>query len=338
MSFNFSPIGNGAQYFTPAGLPLSGGLLNTYLAGSTTPALTWTTNTGSVANSNPIQLGPDGRPPSEIWLASSAAYKFALTDSLGNLIATYDNIVGIVNAPTNLWVNPSPGVTSVFFSATQFTLLGNFTTTFVAGLRVQYFLTATAFYGSVVSSTFGGGLTTVTVLVDSTPLTSALTTVNISQITPNNSPTQTTFLQTVNNSVGVTLGNSNQSGNTILDWYEENPLTPVMTCAVGGPPTLTISGSFTRTGRIIAFDIQFSVTSWNGGSGNITISGMPYLAGIDGVIGGYYGEGTSANINFFAKVGAALQLLTLYRLTGANLLVSDVPAIWAGNLSGTYRA
>lgn len=90
-----SPIFNGWQGFTPGGLPLSGGFINTYQAGTATPAITYTTSSGNVANSNPIVLGPDGRPPFEIWITQGQAYKFVLTDSLGLNPITYDNIFGV---------------------------------------------------------------------------------------------------------------------------------------------------------------------------------------------------------------------------------------------------
>ena len=92
---NLSPIFNAAQEFTAGGVVLAGGLLNTYSAGTVTPSLTYTTSAGSVANSNPIQLGPDGRPPFEIWLVQGQAYKFILTDSLGLNPLSFDNISGV---------------------------------------------------------------------------------------------------------------------------------------------------------------------------------------------------------------------------------------------------
>jgi hypothetical protein len=97
MAVYLSPIGNGAQYFTTGGLPLNGGFLYTYQAGTTTSQTTYTSNSGLVANSNPITLGADGRPPNEIWLTAGTAYKFVLTDSANVPIpgGTYDNITGI---------------------------------------------------------------------------------------------------------------------------------------------------------------------------------------------------------------------------------------------------
>ena len=96
MSVNLSPIGNGVSFLGTTGLPLSGGKIYTYQAGSSTPLATYTTVNGTIANSNPIILGTDGRTPSEIWLTYGYNYKFILQDSVGSTIATYDNLYGIL--------------------------------------------------------------------------------------------------------------------------------------------------------------------------------------------------------------------------------------------------
>lgn len=93
--------GAGAQFFTDDGVPLAGGLLYTYAAGTTTPQTTYTSNLGTVANSNPIVLNSAGRVPYEIWLTTNTNYKFVLQTSTAVLIATYDNIPG-VNDPTGV--------------------------------------------------------------------------------------------------------------------------------------------------------------------------------------------------------------------------------------------
>ena len=87
-----SPILNGWQGFLSNGLPNANGFIYTYEAGSTTPLETYTLPDGSVQNQNPIQLGPDGRPPQEIWLRLDSAYKLTVKDTLGTLVAEYDNI------------------------------------------------------------------------------------------------------------------------------------------------------------------------------------------------------------------------------------------------------
>ena len=96
MAVNLSPIGNGFQFFTTTGLPLNGGFIYTYQAGSTTPATTYSDNAGTIANTNPIQLGTDGRPQVEIWLTYGINYKFVLADSANSVIQTYDNLYGII--------------------------------------------------------------------------------------------------------------------------------------------------------------------------------------------------------------------------------------------------
>lgn len=106
MSVNLSPIGNGFQFFTTTGIPLASGYIYTYVAGSTTPQTTYIDSAGSVANTNPIQLGTDGRPPQEIWLTSGVNYKFVLTDANGVTIQTYDNLYGILGSAPS--VNPIP--------------------------------------------------------------------------------------------------------------------------------------------------------------------------------------------------------------------------------------
>ena len=98
MAVNLSPIGNGFQFFTTLGVPLSGGFIYTYQAGTTTPLATYTTSAGTIANTNPIVLGTDGRPPQELWLNAGSNYKLVLTDSANAVIATYDNIYGILGS------------------------------------------------------------------------------------------------------------------------------------------------------------------------------------------------------------------------------------------------
>jgi hypothetical protein len=115
MSVNLSPLGNGFNFLDVDGRPLNAGKLYTYQAGSTTPFATYTDVNGLIANTNPIILGTDGRPPSEIWLQDGFFYKFVLTDSSDVTIQTYDNLYGIIGtAPTP--PTPLPAGTIVLWS------------------------------------------------------------------------------------------------------------------------------------------------------------------------------------------------------------------------------
>ncbi len=94
MTVVLSPMGGvAAQFFNNNGVPLSGGKIYTYEAGTTTPATTYTSSSGTTAHTNPIVLNSAGRVSTgEIWLIGTLYYKFALYDANNVLIATYDNI------------------------------------------------------------------------------------------------------------------------------------------------------------------------------------------------------------------------------------------------------
>lgn len=95
MTVSLSMLGGaGWQFFDNNGDPLSGGLLYTYDAGTTTPRATYTSSSGGTANANPIVLDSAGRTPQEVWLTNGVLYKFVLKTSADVLIGTYDNISG----------------------------------------------------------------------------------------------------------------------------------------------------------------------------------------------------------------------------------------------------
>jgi hypothetical protein len=89
--------GAGWQFFDSNGTPLAGGKLYTYAAGTTTPAVTYTTSAGTpgTENTNPIILDSAGRVTAQVWLENADSYKFALETSTGVPLWTKDNIPGI---------------------------------------------------------------------------------------------------------------------------------------------------------------------------------------------------------------------------------------------------
>ena len=106
-----SPYGVGQQFFDDNGVPLAGGLIYTYQAGSSTPLVTYTDNGGTIANANPIVLDASGRTPQQIWLLTGYSYKFVLQNADAVLIQTLDNIYPILqNAPTSAPAIPSGGI------------------------------------------------------------------------------------------------------------------------------------------------------------------------------------------------------------------------------------
>ena len=121
MAVNLSPVGGvAAQFFDNVGTILSGGKLYTYLAGTTTPTPTYTTNVGNVSRTNPIVLDAAGRVPSggEIWITAGITYKFVLTDSNDVLIGTYDNVQSSQSTDASL-VSYTPAGTGAVTTTVQ---------------------------------------------------------------------------------------------------------------------------------------------------------------------------------------------------------------------------
>ena len=106
-----SPVGNGQQFFDNNGVPLSGGLIYQYQAGSSTLLTTYTTVNGTVANANPIVLDASGRLTNEIWMQTGYSYKFIIQTSGGSTLQTLDNLYPILqNAPASAPALPSGAI------------------------------------------------------------------------------------------------------------------------------------------------------------------------------------------------------------------------------------
>jgi len=97
-----SPLaGAGWQFLDNSGAVLNGGLLYTYVAGTTTPVTTYQESTGTTPNANPIVLDAAGRVSTQVWLPTGASYKLLLRTSAGVLLWTMDNLRA-VNDPASV--------------------------------------------------------------------------------------------------------------------------------------------------------------------------------------------------------------------------------------------
>ena len=145
MAVFLSPVGGvAAQFFTNNGVPLAGGKLYSYAAGTTTPAATYTTSTGGTARTNPIVLDSAGRVPTggEIWLTDTIQYKFVLKDANDVLIATWDNIWGIGAAggtatQTPIIFNATGNGSTTSFGLSSTPTNENTTNVFISGVYQQ---------------------------------------------------------------------------------------------------------------------------------------------------------------------------------------------------------
>jgi hypothetical protein len=134
MAVFLSPVGGvAAQFFTNSGVPLSGGKLYTYAAGTTTPKATYTSSSGATAHTNPIILDSAGRVPGgEIWVLAPP-YKFVLNTSTDVLIGTYDNVTGIGAASYQVDNFTGTGSQTVF-TLSAASLGENFTFVYINGV------------------------------------------------------------------------------------------------------------------------------------------------------------------------------------------------------------
>jgi hypothetical protein len=120
--YTLSPIwGAGAQFFDNNGVPLAGGKIYVYFAGTTTPATTYIDPSGLVANTNPIIANAAGRLPNEIWFSTATSYKFVLKTSNDVLLATYDNIPAAPPPPV------TNSASSIIYNTGYLVTAGNFT-------------------------------------------------------------------------------------------------------------------------------------------------------------------------------------------------------------------
>jgi len=147
MAVILSPLaGAGWQFFDNSGVPLNGGLLYTYAAGTTTPQTTYSDSTGATPNANPIVLDSAGRVSGEVWLTTGVNYKFVLKTSANVTIWTNDNIAGVpASSITSLRIN---GSTSGYVDLTTVPVAGANTITFPAATGTVLLNPNTAFTGT----------------------------------------------------------------------------------------------------------------------------------------------------------------------------------------------
>jgi hypothetical protein len=172
-----SPYGNGQQFFDDNGVPLAGGLIYTYQAGSSTPLVTYTTNNGTIANANPIVLDASGRTPQQIWLLTGFSYKFVLQNSDGVLIQTLDNIYPILqNAPASapavptgsilLWSGSTGSIPATWFLCDGTNGTPDLRNSFIVGAGSSYAVNATGGSADAITVTHTHTATSTSVVTD----------------------------------------------------------------------------------------------------------------------------------------------------------------------------
>lgn len=257
-AYNLSPVtGPNWQFFgsnTSGSLPnqpLAGGFLLTYAAGTSTPFITFSNNTGSIANPTTITLDSTGRLSNEIWIPFGNAVKFVLQDRLSNVIWTMDNVFGINDGSGggggtgSEWI--ASGATPIYSAAGVFTTAGNTVATFQIGRRVQATVTAGIVYGTITNSVYGIS-TTVTLLMDAgMSLDAGLSVANVGLLNAAH-PSVPNILSYPLTVTQLTASSSGSLGAWTMDTYLRNQL--------GTQPAFHVHRSTSQTsGTTVIFDI-----------------------------------------------------------------------------------
>lgn len=139
---NISPVWNGTQFLTETGKPLVGGKIYTYESGSfTAQKTTYSNNTGTAENPNPIVLDTTGRMPTDIWLVPGEYYNLVLKTPDDETIKNVDNVgVSRIVAGDNIEIDPATGIGAVTITGIWPKFITN---TFGHGRSYMYWLYST---------------------------------------------------------------------------------------------------------------------------------------------------------------------------------------------------
>jgi hypothetical protein len=300
MTALLSPVfGAGVQLFTNAGLPLNGGKIYTYVAGSLTPASTWNDPSQTTLNANPIILDAYGRSNVQIFLSNGVSYKFIVHDSTDAPVGiSYDNIPGIpIIVSQTLQQFNSSGLTPTYIGATSFSVVGNQTTILPAGIRIQATVAAGTAYGTVYTSVFSGGITTLNMVMDSTFLDVGLSAISIGFVSPAGKPIDA-YAVTYQDGIqypSPTVGYGIQQ----VGWYPEFPPSPSFVSAT----SFSVPGDFTGAflvGRRARYSLNSglcygTIKSASFGGGITTVGIVPDSTNVDNTIAATAVGGMSLN-------------------------------------------
>lgn len=213
-SLVFSPIGN-AQVKLDAGGLAAGYKLFSYDHGTQNLVDVFKNSDFSQIHTNPIILDTYGLPPSPIFIEMGKSYRFILappgnTHFPANIMYDWDGVRGGADVdrsdPIEFIVDVEPASGT---SASAFTVNGDARRVFSVGRRVRCEVSGSLLtYGTVVSSVYDGSTTTVTLIVDSSPITMSLTGVRVSILTAKESALPSRRLSGLNTflSGGLTIG------------------------------------------------------------------------------------------------------------------------------------
>lgn len=335
MAYFLSPVGNDQQVDTN-GNPLVGGKLYTYLAGTTTPATTYTSNLGTTAQANPIILNALGRPASPLWMEGDIPLKFVLKTSADVTLFTVDNVVGLNDPQESFTEWVVSGLTPTYVSTTSFTVPGNLTTTFQVNRRLKYTLNGGVYYGYITASSYSGGtlLTTVTIAPDATNLDATLSAISYGFISATNTSIPQQYILAAEDKVPA------RGPTTNLAFLSNDATDPAWYALTKVVQVITATGTYTPTTGMVFCDAEMT----GGGAGGAQVASGSY-GGAGGSAGEYArGHFTKADIGASKAVtigaggavnsaGGNTSLGSLLTANGASASTTGTPG--AGGTGGT---
>ena len=245
---------------------LAGGLIWSYVAGTTTPQAVYTDSTANTAWPNPIVLDQRGECGGEIWLAAGQNYKFVLEEAPfygethGVVVSTFDNVAGVNDATistiTPNWI--AYAGTPTYITSTSFSVAGDQRSIFQYFRRLKTINNSGAQYSTILSSTYGAGITTVNVSNDpANALDSGLSQVYYSFVETDPSSIPLPFL----------------SGTTMLFIQASAPAGWTKVTTYNDYALRIVSGSGAGTGGSVPFTTAF--TNGNVGATTLSTSQIP---------------------------------------------------------------
>jgi hypothetical protein len=290
-----SPISND-QVVDSNGSPLVGGYWQVFLAGTSTPATTYTDSTGVTPQPTNITLDAAGRPANPIWLSGGIPVKFRLYSAAAVPLLTIDNVSGI-NDPAGVTAQDQwilYGAAPTYISGTSFSLVGDQTGIFQIGRRLKSSNSGGIRYSSITNSVYGA-VTTVTVTNDSGTLDAGMSAVSYGLLSSVSSSVPTTIARSGANTDITSLNAPALGGATATTQTAGDNTTKVATTAfvrANDNPVGTIidyAGTTAPTGYLacplVATNISRTTyaalfaaigTTWGAGDG-LTTFGMPWF-------------------------------------------------------------
>lgn len=220
MAVFLAPVIN-TQQVDSNGAPLSGGVIEVYLAGTSTPAATYSDNAGLVPNTNPITLNTLGvNSQGAVWLTGGSSYKYVIRNSLGVIQRTIDNVTGTNDTTVAVDQWSLYPAAPTYISATSFSVTGDQTQIFQVGRRLKTQNTGGLVYSTITGVSYSAPNTTVTVASATGALDAGLSQVSYGLISAGENTSLPGGIETFGQCRLVKSG-----ANLVLQPYKGNKLT-----------------------------------------------------------------------------------------------------------------